>query len=374
MHILHIITSLKMGGAEAALFYFLQHAVKTEGITHSVAYVYDGPFVEKIRLLGVPVYSVAGWFWHHDSGTYIKLFRLVKHLKPDLLHTSLWSANLLGRLLARHCSLPLLSEVHGDCRKVSSYWKNYLDRLTVSLVKHQRIVAVSAGVKDAYEQTVLRDHLCLQVIKNGIDVKALQERARLQPLQRSDIGLSDNDFVIGAVGRLEPVKSYDVLIKAFVRSWKPDMKLCIVGDGSERRALEVLATKRGVREHIVFLGQRTDAYRLYQLFDCFALSSQTEGLSLALLEALTFGLPIITTHAGEQHEVLIDGRHGLLVPVNDDNRYALAIQKLYNSKALRATMHEANKALIPQFDITHALVSYELLYKELYRDYVQKNT
>lgn len=374
MKILHIITSLKMGGAETALFNFLRYTKQHYTTQHYVAYIHDGPFVQKIRDLGITVHCIRGWFVSHDLGTYIKLCKLIKVYKPDLLHTSLWSANFLGRMLARHFALPILSELHGDCRVVSQSWKNKLDSKTITGLQKQRIVAVADGVREAYQETIIgaiispvkKDHVTQQlvVIKNGIDVAALQG-AKDNPLLRADFGLSEHDFVIGSVGRLEAIKSYDILLRAFSVAWQPGMKLCLVGDGAERQNLENLAQDLCISEHVFFMGQRTDGYRFYQLFDCFALSSQTEGLSLALLEALAFGLPVITTNKNQHHEILADGVNGFLVPINDIEAYALSIKKIYASLELLQSMSKENLLLIQQFDLGHVVAHYQTLYREL---------
>ena len=367
MKIFHVITSLKMGGAEAALFNYLFYTKKHYDTQHLVAYIHAGPYVQKIRDLGVPVYCVRGWLFKHDLG------KLVKSFKPDVLHTSLWSANVLGRLLVKRFSLPLISELHGDCRYVSQPWKNWVDARTVCGVKKQKIIAVSDGVREAYQEIVIgaikdpamRDHVSkqLMVIKNGIDLTGLRQRALEDPLLRSELGLYDSDFLIGSVGRLEAIKSYDILLRAFKEVRDPGMKLCLVGDGSERHNLEKLADALQIREAVIFVGQRTDAYRFYPLFDCFALSSQTEGLSLALLEALAFGLPVITTNKSIKHEVLIDKVNGLLVPVNNVSAYAAGIKKLYGSPDLRRAMHQENLVLIELFGLGSVVARYQNLYE-----------
>ncbi len=376
MKILHVITSLKMGGAEAALFSFLAYTIKNYSSQHQVAYIYDGPYVEKIRALGIPVYCIRGWFLSYDLGTYVKLCRLVKAFGPDIIHSSLWAANLLSRALAHRFSLPLISELHGDCRHVSARWKNWLDLETISGLKHQRIVAVSDCVAQAYQQTIInsikdrysRDQVSQQliIIKNGIDATALRQRAKENPLSRSELGLNHDDFVIGSVGRLEAIKSYDLLLQAFKLVAQSNMKLCLIGDGAERTKLEQLACSLGIKDQVLFFGQRIDAYRFYELFDCFALSSQTEGLSLALLEAMAFGLPIITTHTSISHEVIIDGINGLLIANNNSDAYALGIKKLYDFPELRSAMHQANLSLITSFDLGCVVARYQKLYREIY--------
>lgn len=364
-----------MGGAEAALFHFLEYAKKHHASEHAVAYVHSGPFVDRIKKLGIPVYDVSGWLLTYDLGTYVKLFNIIRAYKPNLLHTSLWSANMLGRMLAYRFSLPLISEVHGDCRVVSARWKNWVDaQMVVGMTRH-KLVAVAQGVRDAYQTAVLdtikeplvRDACVrqLMVISNGIDGAGLRQRAAANPLTRVEFGLGDNDFVIGSVGRFELVKSYDVLLQAFKKAWLPGMKLFLVGNGSQRSKLEQMAQDLEIASLVVFVGQRIDAYRFYPLFDVFALSSQTEGLSIALLEALAFGLPIVTTNDGPKHEVLVDGRNGLLVPINDVDAYAAALRKLMKLPTLGMMMSQENNVLSQSYDLAKVADQYQDLYRDL---------
>lgn len=368
MKILHLISSLKMGGAETALFNFLCYAVQYQYDEHVVAYIHKGPYVEQIAHLGIPVYSVAGLISSADPMSYIRLSRLITTYKPDVIHSSLWAANLLGRLVAYRYNIPLVSEIHGDCRVVSAAWKNYLDARTVHLPDQQKIVAVSHGVSKAYVARVVgavADHhrrarvsSQVMVIPNAIAIDLLRARAMENPLTRAELGYTEDDFIIGAVGRLASVKSYDHLLRAFSIVRRPKMKLCLVGDGPERPFLEALAEGLHIQDAVYFAGERTDAYRFYQLFDCFALSSQTEGLSLALLEALAFGLPIITTNPTPIHEVITDQIHGFVVPLNDLAAYAQAILTLSHDRSLCLKMGQANLLLVKSYSLDHYATAY----------------
>lgn len=364
-----------MGGAESALFHFLRYTKKNYHTKHYVAYLHDGPFVQQIRQLNIPVYALNGWFLSYDLGTCIKLYRLIKSIKPDILHTSLWAANFLGRIAAAYFNLPIINELHGDCRLVSGAWKNLLDSKTLMLAKCQTIIAVSQGVKDAYEQTIINKinnqatqgviKKQLIIIQNGVDIVGIQTKALEQPLVRADIGLSNHDFVIGSVGRLDPIKSYHIMIHALQAAHEPSIKLCLVGDGPERANLEALAKQLGIATSVIFVGQRSDAYRFYPLFDCFALSSQTEGLSLALLEALAFGLPVITTHAHKHHEIITHTINGLLVPVNNITAYANAINTIAHNHELRNSMRKTNLKKVNAFALSNAVYCYQDLYVQM---------
>jgi len=212
---------------------------------------------------------------------------------------------------------------------------------------------------------MLKQKLC--TIPNGIDAQLLRAKAITTPLRRIDFGLQELDFVIGSVGRFEKIKSYDILIHAFAQAkkkWK-NLKLLLVGDGSQRDVLKTLVHELSIQDSVVFTGFRPDGYRFYSLFDCFALSSQSEGLSIALLEALSFSLPIVTTCDAKSHDVLVHGVNGLLVPVNDIRLYAQAIEIIVSDAALRSTMMQENALLIERFSIKKMAEQYQTMYERL---------
>jgi len=383
MKILHVISSLKIGGAETALYNFLQ-SVQSKGNEHIVAFFHDGPYREKIEALGIKTYGINGWLYRYDPGAYFYLKKLVRSCNPDVIHSALWSANILSRILASHCHIPVICDLHGNCIDEGRF-RNLLDRLTTR--KAFAIVAVSNTVHAAYKDHVY-NHPNLITIQNGINIARVKKRASANPLSREELGIPSDAFVIGAVGRLEPIKSYDVLLHAFakfckrinscahaelVEVWSASKRAIapprdiIVGAGSERKELESLCQTLGIQDRVMFVGMRPDAQRFYPLFDCFALSSHSEGLSIALLEALCFGLPVITTHAFAHHDVITYGVNGFLIPPNDIDTYAKHLELLYKQPNLCAKMRKANADLVhKQFSLDATVNAYVSLYQKAY--------
>lgn len=368
MKILHLITSLKVGGAESALVNLLSKIVNRDENEHIVAYFHSGLNVKKIEDLGVKCVRFSGIFSTYDPILFLRLLRFVKTFKPDLIHSSLWSANILARLIAKICKIPVVCDLHGNSFDEGKF-RNWFDRKTVQLCG--KIIAVSDSVKDSYLKNITDQQDKVVVIKNGIDFELIRNKALINPLIRKDFGILDSDFVIGAVGRLEPIKSYDILIKAFSEFLKigdvGKSKLIIVGDGSQRAYLEGLVKRLNLEENVIFVGFRSDSYKFYQLFNCFALSSHSEGLSIALLEAMTFELPVITTHYDlERHDVIKPGINGFLVSPGNINEYVLAINTLYQNSEQAKIIGARNLTLIKsEFSIEGVVSGYQEVYNEL---------
>ena len=363
MKILHLITSLKIGGAESFLVYLLEK-LKQSNDYHFVIYFHDGPNVEKIKKLGFPIFKVSGKFKLYDPWFYLRLKKLIKKIKPDLIHSSLWSANIVGRIIAKKLKIPIICDLHNDS-SFNGKLRNFLEKRTIKIPR--KFIAVSNFVGESFKNSFLpasKDKIT--VIQNGIDFESLRKKAFEKPLKRTDFGFTQKDFIVGAIGRLEPIKSFDVLIKIFSKIREDKIKLCIIGDGSQKNGLIKLTKDLNLEDKVFFIGQRDDAYRFYPLFNCFAMTSKTEGLSIALLEAISFGLPILTTHQNLTHEVIVDGENGFLIPHRNDNLFISKLKKLYSDSLLINEIRNNNLKLArTKFDINKVVLRYKELYKEI---------
>lgn len=364
MRILYIISSLKIGGAETALANLVPAIAHNHNV--AVAYFHDGPTRQLLEQHQIPVYPITGFLHHYDPSALMHLYQLIKQFKPTIIHTSLWSANIVGRILGKLTKIPVVSDLHGNCQFEGTV-RNWGDRLTASW--SASTVAVSDGVAAAYQTQILHNQppslasTKLIIIKNSIDTTKL---ALIQPLTRAELGIPPHAFVIGAVGRLEPIKGYDLLLQAFAQQPNNPARpvwLCLVGDGSQMASLQAYATQHHLTDRIIFAGFRRDATRFYPLFDCFALSSVSEGISMALLEALYFGCPVITTHRASTHEVITQGTHGLLVTTRSVPAYTAALAQLYNNPEGTTNMRTACHELVMRnYALPRVVAAYEQIY------------
>jgi L-malate glycosyltransferase len=365
MKILHIITSLKIGGAESALCNFLEHDANNN-CSHRVLYFYAGPNLERLKNLKFETKQITGILSPYDPIAFLSILNEIRKYKPDIIHAALWSATIIGRLAGSLFRIPVICDIHGDCSHHGKL-RNYIDRFTIRFVKH--FVPVAPSVKDSFVKT-FGPRNNISVINNGIDTRRLREKASENPLCKKNLGLNSSDFIIGTIGRLHPIKRYDLLIEAFHEMSKectnPNKipKLCIIGGGSEEKTLKILVLKLKIQNQVIFFGERTDAYRFYPIFNCFVLSSATEGLSIALLEALSFGIPIITTNATKKHDVLENEKHGIIIPPLNKKSLKEALIQMYNHDDQRKMMSNNNLDLAEtKFRICKTVDEYHELYK-----------
>lgn len=378
MHVLHLITGLKVGGAENALYNFLKYATthRPGEVKHTVAYFRSGPLVSCIESLGVETYHIRGSISPYDPLAWFRLFRLVRMLNPDLLHSALWSANIVARFTSCFCRVPLVSDLHSDC-KHHGFVRNLLERFLLGGPK--MFVAVAPAIAQSFISVFgSKKYVCerVTVICNGINPDDEMTQSDNAPLLRRDLGFEESDFIIGTVGRLHSIKRQDLLIRSFAKFLHAcsegstpkglgTPRLCIVGDGPERKRLEHLVVALGLQNHVIFTGEQRDVYRYYWLFDCFVLSSKSEGLSIALLEAMSKGLPIVTTGVYGEHDVITDGKHGFVVSGEREEDFVAAFMRLYTNDELRERIYDANVALVKKkFHIRNVVNAYYELYEK----------
>lgn len=175
---------------------------------------------------------------------------------------------------------------------------------------------------------------------------------------------SDGSLVVGSVGRLDPVKGYDVLLRALREV--PGVRLEVVGDGDARAGLAELADRLGVAERVAWAGWHEDARSRLACYDVFCLPSRSEGFPLALVEAMLAGVPAVATTVGSVAEALDDGRAGLLVPPDEPAALAGALGRLRDDAALRRSLGGAARArAVAHYTVAQMVTAYEELWTAL---------
>jgi len=204
----------------------------------------------------------------------------------------------------------------------------------------------------------------VHVIHNGIDTgPGTTDSHRV--LARATLGLPADRIVVGAVGRLDPVKDLGTLLEAFacvVPSF-PTAHLVLVGDGEERARLERLIASYGLSSRVALTGYRRDARALLRGFDVYVNSSVFEGVSLTILEAMAAGLPVVATHVGGTPEVIRADTTGMLVPRRNASALAGALQALLGDSNMRRAFGAAGRARVENhFSLGRMVDDYAAVY------------
>jgi glycosyltransferase involved in cell wall biosynthesis len=327
MRIFFLSTSMGMGGADSQL---LSAARVLRARGHEVIIVSLTPLGAmglQARSLGIRTESLEMRRGIPDPRGLIRLGRIVRAWKPDVVHSHMVHANLMARALRLIQPVPaVVSTIHniyeGGRLRMAAY------RLSNGLVDHMTIVSQAAADRFIGERIVPKD--LLTVVPNGVDTEYIRSvPAGGREALRQSLGFG-REFVWLAVGRFEIAKDYPNMLGAFarVRADRPDAVLLLVGRGSLQAETEALARKLGLAEAVRFLGVRDDVPQVMNAADAYVMSSAWEGMPMVLLEAAAAGLPIVATTVGGNHEVVLHEETGFLVPSRDQEALAAAMLRL----------------------------------------------
>lgn len=273
-----------------------------------------------------------------DPGIWRALVDIVRTRRIDIVHGHDYKTNLLAWLLGRRTGIVPLATAHGWTGNTArERWLYYpLDRWIES--RMPRVIAVSSEVADTLVRSGA-DRSRLTVLLNGIDPQAFKRSETDRLRVRTEIGIAPGHMLIGAVGRLEAQKRFDLLLDAFAalrRDWS-EIRLVIVGDGTLRSPLEAQAQRLELGTSVTFLGHRLDIAALHSAFDFFVQSSEYEGTPNAVLEAMAMETPIVATDVGGTRELAFHDVHGLIVPALDVAALAQGMARLLSDPASART-------------------------------------
>lgn len=370
--IAHVLYRLDVGGMDRFVVTLVNHT--GDRYRHAVISLTDfGPIRREIADPGVPceaLHKLPGKDW----GCYSRLWRALRRLKPDLVH----SYNIGALDLAPIAKLAGVRHVvhaergrdvadpHGENRRYRR-----LRRWMSPFIA--RWLPVSRDLESWLVRDVGIDPARVRCIPNGIDVQQFAPRADASG-SRPLLGhfAPPGTCLIINVGRLDPVKDQAGLIEAFDALRRRDdqsasrLRLAIVGEGSARAALEHQIVRLGLTNEVHLLGNRTDVPELLGEADLFVLSSIAEGMPGVVLEAMASRLPVVATRVGGAGELVVDGETGTLVAASDPDALAAALNAYVRDPALRQRHGHAGRARVEdQFSLTSMVSAYVALYDGL---------
>lgn len=366
MRILLLSTSMGMGGADKLLLTAAQTMRSRGNEVIIVSLTALGPMGLQAQGLGIPTESLNMGRGVPDPRGLVRLVRLVREWRPDVVHSHMVHANLMARVLRLLVRIPvMISTIHNIYEGGRARMTGY--RLTNSLVDHITIVSEAAADRFVKEGIVPRD--LLSVVPNGVDVDLFESvPASTRDALRASLGVQQK-FVWLAVGRFEVAKDYPNMLRAFsdVRKHRPDAVLLLVGRGSLQGETEALAAELGLGDSVRFLGVRHDVPEVMTAADGYVMSSAWEGMPMVLLEAAAAGLPIIATRVGGNHEVVRDQENGYLVPERDADRLAKAMRRLMElpNNERRAMGVRGREHVRTHYGLQRVAEQWEALYREV---------
>jgi glycosyltransferase involved in cell wall biosynthesis len=370
LRVLAIIDNLNVAGAqrvlaeEARAFDPRRVSLRVIALAHSSGL----GIADKISACRVPVHVVAGRGLV-DIRRLFRLARLIRRWRPDVVHTQLSYANIVGILAARLARRPVVASIQNvttDQTRLDTP-KRLLQGLALRLAERTIVVAQTAVEESRRNFLLPPDRLV--VIPNAIDLRRLEPPPRFdRTAKRQELGVAADAEVLCVIARLDPYKGHRYLLEAAAKlaSRRPAACYLLVGTGPVEAALRAQASTLGLEDRVHFLGIRPDVPEILAASDLFVLPSLNEGLSLAILEAMALGVPVVATAVGGAADVLVHGETGWTVRPSDPTALAQAIdQALRDPVETAARATKGREVVRREFSIVTHVARLEAIYREV---------
>jgi len=369
IRIMHVIDNLGRGGLQNGLMNLI-HRLDPVRFEHVVCAVRRLDHLEAHRFAGERVRVLCIGQQKAARSQMAPLVRAIREAKPDIVHSRNWAA--IEAVMATRWtgSCAAIHSEHGiDSDSVSKEpWRRVcLRRLAFEMA--DRVFCVSHQLKEFHSKRAGFPSARMTVIHNGVDTQRFASDPAVRAGVRAELGISEDEFCIGSVGNLTPVKDYPTLLQAageFAKVCK-NWRLIVIGEGAELPKLEAFVNDHpDLRPRVQFLGLRNRIPALLNAMDVYVLPSISEGISNSLLEAMATGLPVAVTATGGNPEVVSDGESGLLFSVGNFGQLATKLLVLQEQRDLRLRLgQEALRRVREEFSMDSMVQQYECLYENV---------
>lgn len=358
----HIINSFEIGGLEKLIYYFIKELDRGLIEPSIIALEDKGELKADFESLSIHMISLnkrPGTDW----AIIPEIVRNIKTIEPDIVHTHNLGAHFYGSIgsLLTHGSFAKIHTQHSppdDFGMMKMIKHRFLDR------RNDHLVCVSNEIKYFLEKK-WKPRCNLLTIHNGI--MAQEANSQCSGKIKMELAIPQNGKIIGHVGRLVPVKNQFLLLEAFYKVCNrlSETYLILVGDGPMMKELSFSAEQMGIADQVRLVGYREDVLDLLSSFDVFVLSSLSEGLSVALLEAMSVGIPVIATDVGGNKDILQAGHNGILVPTKDSEKMAEEIFKVLTDTKLSSSLgRAAMKTVRTEYSMSRMVGAYMDIYSK----------
>lgn len=376
MKVLHIITRLDKGGSADV---FLDLAAGLKGMGHDV-FMAVGPTLEPqtdintfSEKTGIPHYDVPSLrrscLPFTDCLALFEILKIIRKVKPDVLHTHSSKAGFIGRIAGRIAGVKVTVHMpHGHV--FYGYFSSVTARLFVFLEKiaalfTDKILTLTEIEKKDYIREKISDDNRIVTIVCGIDIERYASSTRTV---RDEFGISPDQPVIGWVGRIEPVKGCEHFLRAcqLIKKEMPEARFLLVGEGALKGEMEELADSLEIGREVTFAGYRTDMPEIMNSIDLLLHTPLNEGLGRVLLEAMTCEKPVVAADVGGIPEIIEHGIQGLLVPAGDHVSMAEESLKILKDPELAKRLGSAGREKALNFSTEEMVQKVHNLYNESY--------
>lgn len=372
MKIAHVIGSCSAGGAEMFVQTLLLQLKKRRDVSEIELWVmfqindisnnkkkidFEDKFIKKLEDNNIPVKFIGKRPNKDWLKTSKKLRELYRRFEPDIIHSHLGSVTFHTCRGLSKFKTPIVQTIHSTVIHHTLVQRFYIKR------KISAFVAISKKIKKLISDKLKVNNNKIYSIYNGVDVN------KFKPNKRKIKNKVEN---VISVGRLTEAKDHKNLFKAIkllkeklIKNKIEIPKFLIVGNGELKKELKNLVLKLKINNDVDFLGVRDDIPKLLSESDIYVMSSEREGLSISLIEAVASEIPIVATDAGSNSEIVKDGKNGEIVPIQNSQKLAESLYKLITNKDLRVKYKNNSQKLIKKFEIENSAAKHYEMYKDI---------
>lgn len=379
---MHLINALGTGGAQMVIYQIAKFADRDKFDLTICGCIKSGHYEDAFKEIGVYAEAISNnrrsiylfpLFVYDIMRTLLRILRIIKDRKIDLIHTHLPDSSTYGVVAGKLSGKPVVVSIHNNIIipiKRRAPFRNWLRKIVINAVYRRADMIVCCGedvAKSMKEKGHVGENVPVKVIMNGIDYEKFAQPRDVEKI-REKLGLPLESKVISCVSRLEVSKGHTYLIQAAARlkNKHPLLRVLVVGDGSLINELQEQANKEGVAEHICFLGRRSDVPDILAASDIFVLPSLHEGVPLVVLEAMAAQKPVVATNIPGTRELITDGGDGFLVQAQDEAGLADKLDELLSNPETGRSMGEKARAKVKkQFTAKMMVEKFEAAYQNV---------
>ena len=345
----HIIARMITGGADENTLFTIEGLNKEKyEIDLITGEEFDKDILNKVKNHPFDIIQIKGLKWKlnflYDPIVLLKLIKVLKRKRYDIVHTHTTKAGILGRIAAYISGVPVIIHgLHGSTfQAFNSGLLNWLlflfERLTDRFT--DAYISVSGVLSKKYIEKGIGKKENYHTVYSGMELsKFYHARDKINYKEKyEELGINEEDFLIGNVARLETRKGHQFLLDAFknvIEEQKDSyVKLLIIGEGNKRKYLENYVKELNLGDKVIFTGYREDVEELMALMDIFVLTSLREGLPRVLVQAAAVGMPSVAFNVDGVSEIIKDNYNGFLVKAKDLEQLENRIMKYMNNKEL----------------------------------------